>query len=150
MPATQTGVDYSQLTQLKRDLTPGQQNFVRGARAAVKSASFAVEKRIKIEMPVDTGRARASWGHWESSLLKVSNPDAKAGDAIWQVDDGGLSIKQGTNVDYVEDLNQGSSRQAPAGFLDRAAAMGQIQLEVKLGFLDPLSKEYAMRIFEET
>ena len=148
MPAIK--VDDSELKELKYDLVPAKDSFSRGARAAVKGASFAVEKKIKIEMPVDTGRARASWGHWNGSLLKQTNPDAKAGDAIWMVEDGGLSIVQGSNVDYIEDLNSGSSRQAPAGFLDRAAAMGQIQLEAKLGLLDPLSKEYSMRIFEET
>ncbi len=148
MPAIK--VDVSELTKLKADLTPGQINFVKSARAVVRRASFAVEKKIKIEMPVDPGRARASWGHWNGSLLKQTNPDAKADDAIWMVEDGGLSIVQGSNVDYIEDLNSGSSRQAPAGFLDRAATMGQIQLEAKLGLLDPLSKEYQMLIFEET
>ncbi len=142
--------DNSELKKLKADITPGQIAFVKGARAAAKGASFAVEKRIKIDMPVDTGRARASWGHWTSADMKKTNADVRSNDSIWRVEDGGLSIVQGSNVDYIEDLNSGSSRQAAAGFLDRAAVKGQIELEVRLGILDPLSKEYTVRIFEET
>lgn len=148
MPAIK--VDASQLKTLAADAAQAPRVTKEQAKAAVKGASFAVEKKVKVEMPVDTGRARASWGHWDGSLLKRANADSKAGDAVWMVEDDGLTIVQGSNVDYIEDLNSGSSKQAPAGFLDRAAAIGQIQLEVKLGTLDPLSKDYATRIFEET
>lgn len=148
MPAVK--IDDSQLKSLAADAAQAPRLTREQAKMAVKGVSFAVEKKVKIGMPVDTGRARASWGHWNSSDLKRANPDASAGDAIWREEDDGLTIVQGSNVEYIEDLNSGSSRQAPAGFIDRAANMGGIQLEVKLGFLDPLSKEYAMRIFEET
>ena len=147
MPAIK--VDASELKKLKADLTPGQINFVKSARAAVKGASFAVEKKIKIEMPVDYGVARASWGHWTDSDLKPG-ANKSLGNPVWKIEDDGFSLIQGSSVPYIDDLNNGTSRQAAAGFLDRAAAMGQIQLEAKLGLLDPLSKEYQMRIFEET
>ena len=80
---------------------------------AIRRASFLAERNIKIRMPVDTGRARASWGHDEAPL--------GTGLGIWEEDEQGLSLTQGTKVEYVEYLNQGSSSQAPAGFIDAEA-----------------------------
>lgn len=77
--------------------------LIQAAKRAVRQQSLAAQRRIKQEMPVDTGRARASWGE------------------IWQEEEGGLSIVQGSEVEYIVQLNEGSSRQAPAGFIDVAA-----------------------------
>lgn len=107
------------------------------AKQAVREASFAVEKRIKLEMPVDTGRARASWGHWTGDLVRPA-PEAGPGDAVFEVEDDGLTIVQGSNVPYIEMLNNGHSRQAPAGFLDKAQLVGQVELEKEVGLIDPL------------
>lgn len=63
---------------------------------------------VKRRMPVDTGRARDSWGR-------------SARDGIWQADPVRLTILQGSTVEYVRFLNDGSSTQAPAGFVDAAA-----------------------------
>lgn len=134
----QITLDASQYKQLARQATQAERNTARAARRAVKSASFAVEKRVKIEMPVDTGRARASWGHWTPSDIVKQGSDASAADAVWEVEDGGLTITQGSNVGYIEQLNAGHSRQAPAGFLDTAQLHGQVELEKDLGLIDPL------------
>lgn len=75
----------------------------------IRKGAFEAERRVKIQMPVDTGRARASWGH--------SAPPALPGDGIWEEDEDELTITEGTRVEYVQYLEQGSSRQAPAGFL---------------------------------
>ena len=92
---------------------------------------MAVERRVKFAMPVDTGRARASWGHWTPGDLRASNQDAGAGDAVWE-EKGDFEVTQGTNVDYVGDLNDGTSKQAPEGFIDRAAeaAMRELNKEI--------------------
>lgn len=107
-------------------------NTPRQALNAVKKklyeVSFAIERRVKDEMPVDTGRARASWGHWTPGDVR-DNPDANAGDAEWAEFDNGLSIRQGTNVEYVQYLNDGHSSQAPAGFIDRAEEHAQRKLD---------------------
>lgn len=95
------------------------------AQRAVKGASFAVERRIKNEMPVDEGRARASWGHWTPGDLVHPTPDSTRVDAHWVESDNGLTISQGSNVPYIAALNEGHSRQAPAGFIDRATEAGQ-------------------------
>jgi hypothetical protein len=77
---------------------------------AIRRASFLAERNIKIRMPVDTGRAKSGWGHDEGPL--------GTGFGIWEEDEQGLSLTQGTKLEYVEGLNEGSSSQAPAGFID--------------------------------
>jgi len=134
----QITLDASDYRKLARQASQAERVTARAARQSVKAASFAVEKRVKLEMPVDTGRARASWGHWTPGDMARPNREASAADALWQSDDGGLTITQGSNVPYIEQLNQGHSRQAPAGFLDTAQLTGQVELEKELGLIDPL------------
>lgn len=105
-----------------------------GVRERVKVVSFKVEARVKREMPVDTGRARASWGHFTPGDL-VGNDEAGPGDAVWREEDGGLTLIQGTNVEYVEGLNEGNSAQAPAGFIDTAEEWAADELERELAAL---------------
>jgi len=134
----QITIDASDYRKLARQASQAERVTARAARQSVKAASFAVEKRVKVEMPVDTGRARASWGDWTPSDVVKPSSDASDADALWQSEDGGLTITQGSNVPYIEQLNQGHSRQAPAGFLDTAQLTGQVELEKELGLIDPL------------
>jgi len=76
----------------------------------VRRTALEAERQVKLEMPVDTGRARASWGH--------STPPAGGSDGIWEEDRAHLSITEGSEVEYIGRLNEGHSRQAPAGFID--------------------------------
>ena len=132
-------IDGSELTKLAQDAQRAAPQTRAAAVRTVKSASFAVERRIKTEMPVDTGRARASWGHADAGLLLKPNPYATPLlDAVWDELDEGLTIVQGSNVPYIEFLNNGHSAQAPAGFLDVAQLVGQVELEKALGLIDPL------------
>jgi len=91
---------------------------------AVRVTSLDVERQVKTAMPIDTGRARNSWGHGPES--------------IWQVSDGGKTIEQGSNVHYIANLNEGSSRQRAAGFIDgiaqRSVATLISNVEKLLGF----------------
>ena len=108
--------------------------LVNGAKKAVKEASFAVERRLKgtggegPTIPVDTGRARASWGHFTPGDLRKENPDAGGGDAVWE-DDREFEITQGSNVEYIGDLDEGCSQQAPGGFTAPALEAGQRELD---------------------
>jgi hypothetical protein len=90
--------------------------------------SRITQRRIKIEMPVDTGRARSSWGN-----LYPNNVFSELGDGIWEVSNAGLTILQGTNVPYVVYLNEGWSSQAGAGFIDAAEVAARKQLASDLG-----------------
>lgn len=105
------------------------------ARRLVREASFALMRRVKNEMPVLTGRARASWGVWTAGDLAAPNPDADKADAVWDVSDGGLTITQGSNVPYIAALNEGHSKQAPAGFIDKAVEAAQRAL---IGAIDAM------------
>lgn len=86
----------------------------------VRVVSFSAERRIKLRMPVDTGRARASWGH--------SSAPAGADEGIWLEQPAELALTQGSTVPYIEQLNEGSSTQAPAGFIDAEQRVGEEQL----------------------
>jgi hypothetical protein len=50
-------------------------------------------------------------------------------DGIWEVRSDGFAITQGSNVPYIANLNDGSSQQASAGFIDLAAQEAQDDLE---------------------
>lgn len=87
----------------------------------VRVVSFQAERFIKLRMPVRTGRARASWGH--------SSAPAGPGEGIWEEAPDALAITQGSRVEYIENLNQGSSSQAPAGFIDAETRRAEQALE---------------------
>jgi len=110
----------------QRELERAGPEAKRKAVGIVKSTSVALERRIKTEMPVLHGRARASWGHWEPGLLvNAQKANASRTDAHWRVMDDGLTIEQGSNVEYIPALNDGHSKQAPAGFIDKAVMVAQ-------------------------
>lgn len=132
-------LDFSQLTALARDAKAAKAIVRETAWATLRGASFALERAIKSDMPVDFGRARASWGHWTPSDTKKGGNGASPDDAVYVEDQAGLSVKQGSNVEYIIYLNAGHSRQAAAGFIDKRTLKAQLVLEEYLGLIDPLS-----------
>lgn len=92
--------------------------------AHIRIVSFNAERFIKIRMPVDTGRARASWGH--------AAAPAGLDEGIWSEHEDTLTIVQGSRVEYIEYLNEGSSTQAPAGFIDAEEAKAANDLEKRI------------------
>lgn len=124
-------VRYDDLTQEVAISRRKAMAFIRAVKGHVRAVSFAVERRVKTEMPVDTGRARASWGHWSPADVDLGRYDNPAGpaDAEWKELDGGFAIEQGSNVEYVEYLNDGHSSQAPRGFIDRAEEAANQELD---------------------
>lgn len=118
-----------------RDLQKAPDKVRRKAADKVREASFGLERRIKSDMPVDEGRARASWGHWTSGDVIAGDNEASQSDAHWVESNGGLTVEQGTNVNYVDRLNQGHSQQAPAGFIDKAVEIAQRALVNAIGRL---------------
>lgn len=90
-------------------------------QAIVDTAEEARED-IKRNMPVDYGDAQGRWGNpgW-----RMVNPryQGAAGQGIWREDVRNLTHTQGAELapyEYIERLNEGSSQQAPAGFIDAA------------------------------
>lgn len=144
MPATALAIDFSELTALARKAAAAPTVTRRAAWDRLRSASLALERRVKIDMPVRYGVARASWGHWTPGDLRPSLKSIRqssASDAVYEESEDDLAITQGSNVEYIIYLNAGHSRQAPAGFLDRDALTAQLELEKSLGLIDPLSPQ---------
>ena len=68
-------------------------------RKNLKSQTEALVKDLKSVTPVDTGKARDSWkAEISEKGFKISN-----------------------SVEYIERLNKGSSKQAPAHFVEKTA-----------------------------
>lgn len=128
MPATTNStsitIDVREVDLAAAELRLGAAQVAEVLRTEIRAQALDTVRRVKTEMPVDTGRARASWG----TLAGVF----QAGDGIWDEEDGGLTITQGTTVEYVQNLNEGSSSQAPAGFIDTAAVDASEQLQRRI------------------
>lgn len=89
---------------------------------AVYVTSIQTQDDVQAVMPVDTGWAQQRWGVPQFG-------------GVWEVSNAGLTIEQGSSIEpyeYIEKLNEGSSTQAPAGFLDSAAARAEERLETAI------------------
>jgi hypothetical protein len=114
-------IDYTELTrevQRSEKLKPVMRERM---KKRLRVVSLELMGEIKKRMPVDTGRARASWGAFTPEFLRQLGPEVDPSDAVWIVGQDGFEITQGTRVPYVANLNEGSSMQAPAGFIDAEA-----------------------------
>jgi hypothetical protein len=102
----------------------------KNADASVVRTAIAINNAVILSTPVDTGRARANWG------VEIGQPFTRELDST---DPGGVgTISQNNrliaqrkfpdaifisnNVPYINELNDGSSAQAPAGFVEMAVA----------------------------
>ena len=82
-----------------------------------RAVAFEFFARVVQGTPVDTGRARANWG------LVDSVPDANEDSPVVHVTEGKIEvIYLYNNLPYIVELEMGSSKQAPAGFIRLAAA----------------------------
>lgn len=89
----------------------------------VQNASKQLKLRIRALMPVDYGDARDRWGN-PNHIMRRPRYKGASGRGIWREDRARLSIEQGAELEpyeYIKRLNEGSSRQAPAGFIDITA-----------------------------
>jgi len=101
----------------------------------VRKAAKAVLERVVRYTPVKTGAARSNWlVRLDRSPTHTVLPIDKTGDGAIakgnaKIDNyrftehRGIFIKN--NLPYIEDLNNGSSKQAPAGFVEKAMASGR-------------------------
>jgi hypothetical protein len=88
------------------------------------------DSRLKQQSPVDTGRFRFSWQIGENAANSTPAPDGSYGTAITPPKGDNYQAGQEklgnyysvhNNLPYAEPLAQGSSKQAPAGWVDRTA-----------------------------
>lgn len=118
---------------------------------AVRIIALSIEQKLTMITPVDTGAARRNWlvGSGSPRLTAVPAP-ASAGSAIAEAtadamrviaqhkgkpDESPIYITN--NLPYINRLNQGWSKQAPVGFVEKAIADGQAAVQKRLeGLLD--------------
>lgn len=95
----------------------------------VRAVAFVIDAELQATTPIDTGRARANW------LPSLNTPDNRQIQGpqsnhppiapiltAYKITD---SILLTNNLPYIQRLNNGSSVQAPAGFVDIAIARGK-------------------------
>lgn len=100
----------------------------------VKKVILAVDQAVVLATPVDTGRARANWrpsiGAMDTTTApEPSSPGAGLREALAAGEDVAKRYVGGTNsptvhitnsLNYIQYLNDGSSRQAPRNFVNTA------------------------------
>lgn len=113
------------MTDIDRQLNAAyQKKVVEKLEKTVRAVALFVDAELVTTTPVDTGRARSNW------LPTLNTP------AAGQVEPGGKpdmgraiaaytladTILITNNLPYIRRLNEGYSKQAPAGFVDIALA----------------------------
>lgn len=97
----------------------------------MKAASIEFFRQVIIATPVDTGRARYSWYITINTPSKIVPPEGeyKLPDIASHSNIGYFTVKDKlfitNNVPYITALNNGSSKQAPARFVENAAVRVQ-------------------------
>ena len=113
------------------------QGVRRVTERAVINITLRVTRELKLHTPVDTGWARANWipavGRPQPTAVG-SRGNAGAAEAVGAAGSArvlGYRLRRGkafvtNNVPYIEVLNNGHSKQEPAGFVQRAIRQGVI------------------------
>lgn len=104
----------------------------RNSGVIVREIAGTINQTIVFATPVDTGRARANWqvGVGSSPQAELQEDDPGGGSTVARNQGAIASAREGdiiyisNNVRYITRLNQGSSAQAPAGFVEQAVAAG--------------------------
>ena len=126
------------------------EGIVNNANQTKQKAALAIDRVVVLATPVDTGRARSNWQVSNGSpILETrqayapgengSTAGPNSSSAIAQAEGAiararkGASIYISNNLPYIGRLNDGSSAQAPAGFIEQAVAVGnQIIADARL------------------
>lgn len=104
------------------------------ADVLVRQVTLAVAATVVKRTPVDTGRAK---GNWQANLgapaagalpkppggpAQAVNRAMERANEVAAAYRGGVDVHITNNLPYIQRLNEGSSDQAPAGFVEAAAA----------------------------
>lgn len=107
--------------------------FYRKTKLAVRDVVIETTKegrnRLGLTTPILTGRASASWNasagapNPTQKPINYLNPGGAPFDGVVDLDTLvlGQSAYISNSIDYLSDLNAGSSRKAPAGFIEMVA-----------------------------
>jgi len=111
------------------------------ADALTRRVALAVDSAVVLATPVDTGQARSNWqvslGSPQTGTIPPYSPgqggSSAGANAQAAIDQGnrviasrtaGVDIHITNNLDYIDELNNGKSLQAPAGFVEEAVLVG--------------------------
>ena len=110
--------------------------------AVVRLTALDIFNRVTKKTPVDTGRARAGWnlaiGHADLSVPPEGQENYPAPTPKLGRIEAGDTVVLSDNVPYIGELENGHSKQAPAGMVrlsieETKTAMGGIVREVSRG-----------------
>lgn len=100
----------------------------KGASAALRATALVISQTVTLATPVDTGHARANWQVGiDTSITEEIDANDESGAATVSKNAGTIRTAQprkmivlSNNVPYILRLNEGSSEQAPAMFIQIA------------------------------
>lgn len=101
------------------------------ANALKRKAALAADQGVVVATPVDSGRARSNWivglGAGPTETVPPRSPQETIDEGRARISHSlpGQDIYISNNVEYIGELNRGHSRQAPANFIQRAAAQAR-------------------------
>lgn len=100
---------------------------VENLEKTVRAVALVVDAELVATTPVKTGRARSNWNpSLNTPDASIVEPGQKKSigpiNAAFKITD---TILISNNLPYIRELNNGSSKQAPAGFVDAALAKGK-------------------------
>lgn len=115
------------------------------ASDAVVKAATAILTKLSVTTPVDTSRALSSWivtldnpssdknlpyvhGKKGSSANASAKVMLRVGYAVLKTKKPGQTVYITNNQPYINELNNGSSQQQPAGFIERSVMVGNKEL----------------------
>lgn len=129
------------LDQFSRRITRVGAQIAANADRLVRTVALAADQVVVMETPVDTGRAKSNWivalgsapsgtidpyASGEGGSTAGSNEAAALAQAERVISgyngDMGVEIYITNNLPYIEELNRGSSAQAPAQYVETALA----------------------------
>ena len=130
------------LERFSRRMKKRANNVSREINRVKRQVALAVDQTVVTSTPVDTGRARSNWivslGEPSGEIFEPYAPTSKGG--IGETANAQAAIAQGeqqinqvqpgqainitNNVEYIKPLNEGSSAQAPAMFVEAAVKVG--------------------------
>lgn len=131
------------LDQFQKNLLILTSKIERNINNVVKKAALAVHSAVVLATPVDTGRARSNWLVAIGSPTRSTRTPFSAGKKLGLQEGANASaaiaageqiifsrkitqdIFISNNLDYIADLNRGTSAQAPALFVEQAVKVGQ-------------------------
>lgn len=131
-------------SQFDKNLAARQKEIASNTDRLVRKTALAVDSTVVLGTPVDTGRARSNWqvelngpadgvieayvagkgGSTAAENVTAALAQARQVIAQYSGDVPNASINITNNLDYIGDLNDGSSAQAPAGFVEKAIHVG--------------------------